>query len=75
MGKNGGGKPADTILTLEDALMRFKRQRGEAGVETRVEGGSPGTPPTSVMVVRSSDTVNTVERTVVPLTFWVRRKV
>jgi PDZ domain/BON domain len=40
MGKNGGGKPADTILTLEEALMRFKRQRGEAGAETRVEGGS-----------------------------------
>ena len=40
MGKNGGGKPADTILTLEEALMRFKGQRGEAGAETRVEGGS-----------------------------------
>ncbi len=40
MGKNGGGKPAEIILTLEEALMRFKRQRGEAGVETRVEGGS-----------------------------------
>src|SRR5271168_2068886 len=40
MGKNGGGKPADTILTLEEALMRFKRKRGEAGAETRVEGGS-----------------------------------
>ena len=40
MGKNGGGKPADTILTLEEALMRFKRQRGEAGAEARVEGGS-----------------------------------
>ena len=40
MGKNGGGKPADTILTLEEALMRFKRRRGEAGAETRVEGGS-----------------------------------
>lgn len=40
MGKNGGGKPADTILTLEEALMRFKGQRGEAGAEIRVEGGS-----------------------------------
>jgi hypothetical protein len=40
MGKNGGGKAADTILTLEEALMRFKGQRGEAGAETRVEGGS-----------------------------------
>src|SRR5277367_2457766 len=40
MGKNGGGKPADTILTLEEALMSFKRKRGEAGAETRVEGGS-----------------------------------
>ncbi|MGA7872093.1 MAG: PDZ domain-containing protein [Candidatus Binatus sp.] len=35
MGKNGG-KPADTILTLEEALMRFKRKR-EAGAETRSE--------------------------------------
>lgn len=40
MGKNGGGKPADTILTLEEALMRFKGQRSEAGAEARVEGGS-----------------------------------
>ena len=40
MGKNGGGKPADTILTLEEALMRFKGQRGEAGAEMRVDGGS-----------------------------------
>src|ERR1700729_3242240 len=40
MGKNRGGKPADTILTLEGALMRFKRQRGEAGAEMRVDGGS-----------------------------------
>ena len=40
MGKNRGGKPADTILTLEEALMRFKGQRGEAGAEMRVDGGS-----------------------------------
>ena len=31
MGKNGGGKPTETILTLEEALMRFKRKREEAG--------------------------------------------
>ena len=37
MGKNGGGKPTDSILTLEEALMRFKRKRGEAGVEARGE--------------------------------------
>ncbi len=35
MGKNGGG-PTDTILTLEEALRRFKRKRGEGGAETRV---------------------------------------
>lgn len=35
MGKNGGGKPTDTILTLEEALMRFKRKRSEAGAQTR----------------------------------------
>jgi hypothetical protein len=34
MGKNG--KPTDTILTLEEALTRFKRKR-EAGAETRGE--------------------------------------
>ena len=28
MGKNGG-EPTDTILTLEEALMRFKRKRSE----------------------------------------------
>ena len=35
MGKNGG-KPADTVLTLEDALQRFKRKR-EAGAHTGEE--------------------------------------
>jgi hypothetical protein len=40
MSKNGGGQPADTILTLEEALRRFKRKRGEAGGETRGETGS-----------------------------------
>jgi ABC-type sugar transport system substrate-binding protein len=34
MGKNGG-KPTDTILTLEEALKRFKRKRDEAGTESR----------------------------------------
>jgi hypothetical protein len=37
MGKNGGAKPTDTILTLEEALMRFKRERSEAGAQTRAE--------------------------------------
>jgi len=37
MGKNGG-KPADTILTLEEALMRFKRKRSEVGAEENDEG-------------------------------------
>ena len=40
MGKNGGGKPTDTILTLEEALMRFKRKRDEVGAEIGVEAGS-----------------------------------
>jgi ABC-type sugar transport system substrate-binding protein len=39
MGKNGG-KPTDTILTLEEALKRFKRKRDEAGAENRVETAS-----------------------------------
>jgi hypothetical protein len=39
MGKNGG-KPTDTILTLEEALKHFKRKRDEAGVESRVETAS-----------------------------------
>jgi len=39
MGKNGG-KPTDTILTLEEALMRFKQKREEAGAEIRPEAGS-----------------------------------
>ncbi len=33
MGKNGGGQP-DAILTLEEALMRFKRTRSDAGAQT-----------------------------------------
>ena len=41
MSKNGGSKPTETILTLEEALMRFKRKREEAGElrsETVAEG-------------------------------------
>src|SRR3984957_16723194 len=37
MGKNGGGKPTEAILTLEEALMLFKRKKDEAGEQTRVE--------------------------------------
>ncbi|HZC46562.1 MAG TPA: hypothetical protein VE243_08800, partial [Candidatus Acidoferrum sp.] len=39
MGKNGGGKPTDKVLTLEEALMRFKRKR-EVGLESMGEGAS-----------------------------------
>jgi hypothetical protein len=38
MGKNGGDMSTDTVLTLEEALMRFKRKR-EGGSEGRGEGG------------------------------------
>jgi len=43
MGKNGGGKPTDAILTLEEALMRFKRKREEAGASIGVETVSAST--------------------------------
>ena len=43
MGKNGGGKPADSILTLEEALMRFKRRRGEVGARAVGERESAST--------------------------------
>src|ERR1700683_1687600 len=36
MGKNGG-EPTDTILTLEEALSRFKRKRSGVGEESRGE--------------------------------------
>jgi osmotically-inducible protein OsmY len=42
MAKNGGGQPTETILTLEEALMRFKRKRDEAGEQTRSETVSEG---------------------------------
>ncbi|MFZ0680750.1 PDZ domain-containing protein [Candidatus Binatus sp.] len=42
MGKNGGGQPTDAILTLEEALMRYKRKRDEAGAQTRVESVAEG---------------------------------
>jgi PDZ domain-containing protein/BON domain-containing protein len=42
MGKNGGGEPTDAILTLEEALMRFKRKRGEVGEQPRVESVAEG---------------------------------
>jgi hypothetical protein len=40
MGKNGGGKATDSILTLEEALMRFKRKRDEAGAQAWGETGT-----------------------------------
>jgi len=42
MGKNGGGKPTETILTLEEALMRFKRKREEVGEQIGAETVSEG---------------------------------
>lgn len=39
MGKNGG-EPTDTILTLEEALKRFKRKRSEEVAESRVESAA-----------------------------------
>src|SRR3984957_20887544 len=42
MGKNGGGQPTEAILTLEEALMRFKRKRDEVGDQTRGETVSEG---------------------------------
>jgi len=36
MGKNGG-KAADTILTLEEALRQFARKRGQAGADAKEE--------------------------------------
>ncbi len=42
MAKNGGGQSTETILTLEEALMRFKRKRDEAGEQTRSETVSEG---------------------------------
>ena len=36
MGKNGG-EPTDTVLTLEEALSRFKRKRSGVGEESRGE--------------------------------------
>jgi hypothetical protein len=53
MGKNGGGKPTEAILTLEEALMRFKRKREEAG-ESRSETVSA---EGNVQYVDFSDTV------------------
>ncbi len=54
MGKNGG-KAADTILTLEEALRQFARKRAEAGVKTK-EVTAPATN------VRFADFSATVKR-------------
>jgi len=53
MGKNGGGQPTDTILTLEEALMRFKHERSDAGGQTIGEGVSDS----NLQEVHSSGTV------------------
>ncbi len=53
MGKNGDGQPTDTILTLEEALMRFKHERSDAGAQSVGEGVSDSNP----QEVHSSDTV------------------
>ena len=52
MGKNGGGQP-DAILTLEEALMRFKRERSGVGAQTIGEGVSAS----NLQEVYSSDAV------------------
>src|ERR1022692_1033639 len=57
MGKNGG-KAADSILTLEEALRQFARKRGQAGVKTK-EQTAPDTnvhyAASSAKVERESD--------------------
>src|ERR1700722_7248634 len=53
MGKNGDGQPTDTILTLEEALMRFKHERSDAGTQSMGEGVSDS----NLQEVRSSETV------------------
>ena len=53
MGKNGDGQPTDTILTLEEALMRFKHERSDAGAQSMGEGVSDS----NFQEVRSSGTV------------------
>src|SRR5580704_8428254 len=53
MGKNGGGKPTEAILTLEEALMRFKRKREEAGERRSETVSAEG----NVQYVDFSDTV------------------
>ena len=42
--------------------------------QTMVAGGSPGAPPTSVMVARSSETVYIEEEITLPFSFCTRRK-
>src|ERR1700722_1689432 len=53
MGKNGDGQPTDTILTLEEALMRFKHEKSDAGTQSMGEGVSDS----NLQEVRSSVTV------------------
>jgi hypothetical protein len=57
MGKNGG-KPQDTILTLEEALKRFARKRLE-NAETRDASAQPSSP---VSKVRYADFSPSVKR-------------
>src|ERR1700674_3519606 len=57
MGKNGG-KPHDTILTLEEALKRFARKRLE-NAETRDASAQPSSP---VSKVRYADFSPSVKR-------------
>ena len=59
MGKNGGGQP-DAILTLEEALMRFKRTRSDAGAQTTgLSGLSVQDVPSSSMVEREIESTAT----------------
>jgi hypothetical protein len=68
MGKNGDGQPTDTILTLEEALMRFKRERSDAGAQSLGEGVSDS----NVQEVHSSGTVeHETERKVAKATSYL----
>jgi len=59
MGKNGDGKPTDTILTLEEALMRFKHERSDAGAQSMGEGVSDSN-------LQEVQTSGSVERVIEP---------
>ncbi len=64
MGKNGGD-PSDTILTLEEALKRFKRKRSEEGVrigDESVTGAEEGMAGSNVHAIFSATVRREEER-------------